>query len=227
MRVLIIEDDQAIRRLLVKRLKEENFIVDACGNGEEGLDFALSWDYDCILLDLMLPKVNGLEILQKLRTENINSYIIVISAKDSVKERVTTLNSGADDYLVKPFSMDELIARIRVLFRRSNDLNNNQLIIDDLVMDINSHTVTRAGEDILLSSKEYALLEYLLRNQNQVLTRSQIADNVWGYNFYTDSNIVDVYIRYLRNKIDKDFENKLIHTIRGTGYIMRVNNEKN
>lgn len=227
MRVLIIEDDQAIRRLLVKRLKEENFIVDACGNGEEGLDFALSWDYDCILLDLMLPKVNGLEILQKLRTENINSYIIVISAKDSVKERVTTLNSGADDYLVKPFSMDELIARIRVLFRRGNDLNNNQLIIDDLVMDINSHTVTRAGEDILLSSKEYALLEYLLRNQNQVLTRSQIADNVWGYNFYTDSNIVDVYIRYLRNKIDKDFENKLIHTIRGTGYIMRVNNEKN
>lgn len=227
MRILIIEDDQAIRKLLVKRLKEEKFIVDACDNGEEGLDFALTWDYDCILLDLMLPKINGIEVLKKVRAENINSYIIVISAKDSIHDRVSTLNNGADDYLVKPFSMDELIARIRVFFRRSDSSKNNQLILGDLVMDMTAHKVSRNGDDILLSSKEYALLEYLLRNQNQVLTRTQIADNVWGYNFYTDSNIVDVYIRYLRNKIDKDYDNKLIHTIRGTGYIMRDNNEKN
>lgn len=169
----------------------------------------------------MLPKLNGIELMKKLRAKGNKSNILILTAKDSIEDRVLGLNAGADDYLVKPFAFDELLARIRVLMRRQGEIKDNILKLEDLVMNVSEHQVTRDGKSILLTSKEYSLLEYLMRNQGRILTRSQISDHVWNNEFEYDSNIVDVYIRYLRGKIDKGYDIKLIHTIRGFGYVMR------
>ncbi|MGL4483581.1 MAG: response regulator transcription factor [Anaerovoracaceae bacterium] len=226
MRILIVEDDKNMQRLLEKRLKEESYSVDSCNNGEEALDFAQMVQYDCILLDLMIPRVDGIEVLKRLRKNGNSSYILIMTAKDSVEDRVRGLDAGADDYLVKPFALDELLARIRALVRRQNDNKTTELKLDDLTVDTVAHTAKRGEETIFLTSKEYALLEYLMRNQGKVLTRTQINDNVWDYSYYTESNIVDVYIRYLRNKIDANHKNKLIQTVRGFGYVMRLEDGK-
>lgn len=221
MKILVIEDDISLQNIITKRLHTEGFEVDSCLDGQEGYDYADGIDYDCIVLDLMLPKLNGIEVMKKLRAKGNKSNILILTAKDSIEDRVRGLNAGADDYLVKPFAFDELLARIRVLMRRQGEIKDNILILEDLKMNVDEHWVTRGEKNILLTSKEYSLLEYLMRNQGRILTRTQISDHVWNNEFEYDSNIVDVYIRYLRGKIDKDFDVKLIHTIRGFGYVMR------
>ena len=222
MRLLFIEDDAGLQDVITKRLEEEGFTLDCCTDGQSGYEYASGLEYDCIILDIMLPKLNGLEVLKRLRKEGNKTNILLLTAKDTVEDRVAGLNAGADDYLVKPFAFEELLARIRSVMRRQNDSRDNELSIEDLTMNTTDHTVVRAGQRIDLTSKEYALLEYFMHNQGRVLTRTQISDHVWNNEFEYDSNIVDVYVRYLRNKIDKPFEQKLIQTIRGTGYALRI-----
>lgn len=226
MRILIIEDDKLMQKLLSKRLCEESYTVDSCYDGLDGLEYAQAVEYDCILLDLMIPKMSGLDVLHKLRQSGNKAYILIITAMGSVDDRIKGLDAGADDYLIKPFSLDELLARMRALIRRQNENKNQFNTLEDLRIDTTAHIVTRANKNIELTVKEYALLEYLMRNQGVILTRTQINEHVWDYTYYTESNIVDVYIRYLRNKIAKGFEKKLIHTIRGFGYVMRAENDK-
>lgn len=220
MRILVVEDTRDMNRLIVKALTKAGYSVDGCYDGEEALDYLAGAEYDAMVLDVMMPKLDGHQLLAKLRAEGSDLPVLFLTARDSIADRVEGLDLGADDYLVKPFSFDELLARVRALLRRQSEVRSPVLKLDDLVMDTASKTVQRGGKK-LLTSKEYALLEYLLRHQGQTLTRSQISDHVWNFDFDYDSNIVDVYIRYLRNKVDKPFPNKLIHTVRGFGYVMR------
>lgn len=226
MRILIVEDDISLNKIMVRRLKEAGYAVDSCFDGNDALDYLDSCDYDCVVLDWMLPGKDGITVIKEYRKEGKNTPILMLTAKDSIADRVEGLDCGADDYLTKPFAFDELMARIRVILRHNSVPSvNSNLKVGDLTMNIASHTVSRAGREINLTSKEYALLEFFLHNQGIVLSRSQIADHVWNYDFDFDSNVVDVYVRYLRNKIDKDFEYPLIHTIRGCGYVIK--DEKN
>ena len=190
-------------------------------DGEEGLHLGTEGQYDLIILDIMLPKVNGLEILSQLRTQGSDVPILLLTAKDAIDDRVTGLNEGADDYLTKPFAFSELLARVRVLLRRGKAEVKTILQIADLTLDLVSHKVIRGGDEIELTGKEYSLLEYFIRNQDKVLTRTMIAEHVWDYNFDTFTNVIDVYINHLRKKIDKGRQNKLLHTLRGVGYIMK------
>jgi DNA-binding response OmpR family regulator len=221
MRLLLIEDDASLQDIIAKRLKAEGYSVDSCTDGESGYDYASGLEYDCVILDIMLPKLSGHEVLKRLRSEGNKSNILLLTAKDSIEDRVAGLNAGADDYLVKPFAFEELLARIRTIMRRTGESRDNLLVLEDLLMNVSEHTVTRAGQRIELTYKEYALLEYLMRNQGRVLTRTQLSDHVWNNEFEYDSNIVDVYIRYLRNKIDKAYGRKLLQTVRGVGYSLR------
>lgn len=221
MRILVIEDDQSLNRIVSKHLREEGYAVDSCTRGDDGLDYIEGTAYDLIVLDWMLPGLDGISLLRQARACGCLSPVLLLTARDAVDDRVTGLDAGADDYLVKPFAFDELLARVRALLRRRGMVKQSRLVLDDLTLDTATHSVSRAGQKIALTSREYALLEYLLRNQGIVLTRSQIADHVWNYDFDYDSNIVDVYIRYLRKKIDRDFAHPLIHTVRGFGYVMR------
>ena len=222
MRILIVEDELDLQNVLEKRLKAEHYSVDACANGNDAIDYIEMAAYDVIVLDIMLPGLNGLEILEKMRSQNNKTPVLLLTAKDSVSDRVKGLNLGADDYLVKPFAFNELLARLRALTRRQAGSATNQFQLDDLVVDCNSYTVTRANQKIELSSKEFALLEYLIRNKGVVLSREKIEQHVWNYDYDGGSNIIDVYIRYLRKKIDSGFDKKLIHTVRGAGYVLRV-----
>ena len=226
MRILVVEDDKALRAILLKRLKAEGYAVDACANGKDGLDYALTVPYDGIILDIMLPGITGLEILSRLRKERCKSGVLMLTARDSIDDRVLGLDTGADDYLVKPFAFDELLARLRALMRKREDSHNVLLTYDDLVMDTAAHQVRRGQRAISLTVKEYAMLEYFLRNADIVLTRDQIATHVWDYSCNFESNLVDVYVRYLRGKIDKDEGIKLLHTIRGVGYVLKAGEEK-
>lgn len=221
MKILIVEDDSALLKIIGRRLREEGYVVDECRDGEEGFIHMETSVYDCIVLDWMLPVRDGISILQEYRRRGQTTPVLMLTAKDSVTDRVRGLDAGADDYLTKPFAHDELSARIRALLRRQGSEKQASLSVGDLTMDTRAKRVVRAGESIALTSKEYALLEYFLHNQGIVLTRSQIADHVWNYDFDYDSNIVDVYVRYLRNKIDKPFSYPLIHTVRGFGYVLR------
>lgn len=221
MRILVIEDDQSLNRIVSKHLREEGYAVDSCTRGDDGLDYIEGTAYDLIVLDWMLPGLDGISLLRQARACGCLSPVLLLTARDAVDDRVAGLDAGADDYLVKPFAFDELLARVRALLRRRGMVKQSRLVLDDLTLDTATHSVSRAGQKIALTSREYALLEYLLRNQGIVLTRSQIADHVWNYDFDYDSNIVDVYIRYLRKKIDRDFAHPLIHTVRGFGYVMR------
>ena len=221
MRILVVEDDPSLHKVISRRLKEAGYAVDDCYDGAEALDYMLTTEYDCIILDWMLPKKDGVQVLSEFRSAGHGAPVLMLTARDSILDRVKGLDAGADDYLTKPFAFDELMARIRAMLRRNIGDRSGDLTIADLTMHISSHTVTRGERAIDLTSKEYALLEYLMHNAGTVLTRSQIADHVWNYDFDYDSNVVDVYIRYLRNKIDKNFDRPLIHTVRGCGYVLK------
>ena len=222
MRILIVEDEKKVAAFIKKGLEEETYAVDIAMDGEEGLHLGEQNQYDLIILDLMLPKINGLEILSILRSKKIETPILLLTAKDSVDDKVEGLNQGADDYLTKPFAFSELLARIRVLLRRGKTETKTTLEIADLTLNLVSHKVNRGNEEIELTGKEYSLLEYFMRNQEKVLTRTMIAEHVWDYNFDTFTNVIDVYVNHLRKKIDKNFSTKLLHTLRGVGYVMKV-----
>ncbi len=221
MRILIVEDEKKVAAFIRKGLEEETYAVDAAHDGEEGLLLAETNQYDLIILDLMLPKMGGLEVLEKLRDKRVNTSILLLTAKDSVEDKVTGLNKGADDYLTKPFAFSELLARVRSLLRRGQAETQTILQVSDLTLDLISHKVKRNGEEIELTGKEYSLLEYFMRNVGKVLTRTMIAEHVWDYNFDTFTNVIDVYVNHLRKKIDKSHEQKLLHTLRGVGYVMK------
>ena len=222
MRILIVEDEKKVAAFIKKGLEEETYAVDIATDGEEGFHLGEQNQYDLIILDLMLPKINGLDILSGLRSQKIGTPILLLTAKDSVEDKVEGLNQGADDYLTKPFAFSELLARIRVLLRRGKAESKTTLEIADLTLNLVSHKVSRGSEEIELTGKEYSLLEYFMRNQEKVLTRTMIAEHVWDYNFDTFTNVIDVYVNHLRKKIDKHFSNKLLHTLRGVGYVMKV-----
>ncbi len=220
MRILIIEDDHKIAGAVKKGLEQEHYAVDVSYDGKDGLATALTTKYDLIILDRMLPGVDGVQISKALRNDKNNTPIIFLTAKDKVCDRVEGLNSGGDDYLVKPFAFEELLARVRALLRRPSDANHTILKIDDLSLNTVTYEVKRGAKTINLSSKEYALLEYLMRNPNRILTKDNIISHVWDYDADILPNTVEVFIGYLRNKIDRKFSNKqpLIHTVRGFGY---------
>lgn len=221
MRLLIIEDEKDLNEIITKRLKHENYCVDSCYDGEEAWDFIEYTEYDAIISDIMLPKMDGVELLKKVRKKGIKTPILLLTAKDTIKDRVSGLDAGADDYLIKPFAFEELLARIRVMTRRTTDSVTNIFSIEDLTVDCNAHIVKRANVNINLSSKEFAILEYMIRNKGIVLSKEKIENHIWNYDYDGDSNIIKVYIRYLRKKIDDGFETKLIHTVRNYGYVLK------
>ena len=220
MRVLIVEDEHKIAKAIKKGLEQESLAADVAFDGAYGYDLAATQDYDVIILDLMLPKMDGVEVLRKLRGDGNHTPILILTAKGQLNEKVEGLNTGADDYLVKPFAFTELLARIRALARRPKKALEEILRAADLSLDTLTYEITRAGKKIKLSKKEFALLEYLLRNKGRIVTKDQIIANVWDYDADILPNTVEVYVGYLRNKIDKPFKNKplLIHTERGFGY---------
>jgi two-component system copper resistance phosphate regulon response regulator CusR len=222
MRILVVEDEPKVASFIRRALEEESYAVDVVGNGNEGLDLAQSGSYDLVILDLMLPGLPGIEVLKRMRAARLKMPVLILTARSQVDQRVHGLDAGADDYLTKPFSIDELLARVRALLRRGMGEPTGLLQVDDLVLNPASREVTRAGQRIELTSKEYALLEYLMRNTGRVLTRPMIAEHVWNLDFDTFTNVIDVYVNYLRNKIDRGRERKLIHTVRGSGYVLKA-----
>ena len=221
MRILVVEDEAKMAAFIKRGLEEEGAAVDVAADGYEGLFRASSGNYDLIILDITLPLMDGLEICRRLRQNDISIPILLLTARDSVEMKVQGLDSGADDYLIKPFAFAELLARIRALRRRDRAQVNLQLRVGDLVLDPLTRRVTRNGRPIELTSKEFALLECLMRHPDQVMSRTLLAEKVWNEAFDSFTNVIDVYVNYLRNKIDRDFSPKLIHTVRGAGYVLR------
>lgn len=221
MRILIAEDEKSLNRIIAKQLKAAGYSVDCAFNGEEAYDLISVTDYDAAVFDVMMPKIDGFSLLRKIRNEGNNLPVLFLTARDSIEDRVEGLDIGADDYLVKPFAFEELLARIRVLIRKNSVSNSSIITVADLTVDISSRKVTRGGKDILLSAKEYELLQYLAVNNGIVLSREKIEDHIWNYDYEGGTNVVDVYIRYLRKKIDEGYDKKLIHTVRGMGYVLR------
>lgn len=220
MRILVVEDEKKLATYIKKGLEENHFAVDVSHDGEEGLFMLDTNEYDLVVLDILLPKKNGLEILQQVRKNGKDMPILLLTAKDAVEDKARGLDLGADDYLVKPFSFIELTARIRALIRRGKVRYQTELTVADLSLDVAAHRLYRNGQPVDLTNKEFALLEFFMRNLNTVLTRTQIAEHVWDYNFDSLTNVIDVFVNRVRNKIDKDRANKLIHTIKGVGYVM-------
>ncbi len=218
MTILVVEDEIKITRFIKKGLEMEHYTVDTAYDGKEGYEKAAINNYDLIILDIMLPEMNGIEVCETLRKDKIETPIVMLTAKDMVEDRIKGLDAGADDYLTKPFAFGELLARIRALLRREKTVKSTKLEVGDLIMDPATHEVFRGGKEIALSSKEYRLLDYMMRRPNHVCTRTMIGEHIWGYNFTDDSNVIDVYISYLRKKIDSGFSKKLIHTVRDVGY---------
>jgi DNA-binding response OmpR family regulator len=221
MRILVVEDERDLNSILAKKLTLEGYSVDCCFDGETAQDYIEIGEYDAVILDIMLPIMGGLEVLKQLRKRNNLTPVLLLTARDSIEDRVKGLDSGADDYLVKPFAFAELLARIRVMTRKNSGNATNVFTIADLTVNCDSHNVTRNGQIIPLSSKEFAVLEYLIRNKGIVLRREQIERHIWNYDYEGCSNVIDVYIRYLRRKIDDAFDVKLIHTVRGVGYMLK------
>ena len=221
MRILIAEDEKSLNNVITKTLTKNGYSVDSCFDGEEALDYLAGAEYDAVILDIMMPKLDGISVLKKFRASGSSTPVLFLTAKDAVSDRVQGLDAGADDYLVKPFSFEELLARIRVLLRRNTGNAENVLRAANLTVDLNARTVFRDSTAIALSSKEFSILEYMVRNQGIVLTREKIEQHIWNYDYEGGSNVIDVYIRYLRKKIDDSYTPKLIHTVRGTGYVLK------
>lgn len=222
MRVLLVEDDVRISNFIAKGLRESAYAVDTASDGEDGLYQASINDYDVIILDVMLPRKDGFEVCRELRNTNTITPILMLTARDAVDDRISGLDFGADDYLVKPFDFNELLARLRALLRRNGEVRPPTIVVADLEIDTTAHRVWRGGQEISLTTKEYALLEYLAREQNKVVGRSEIAEHVWDENFDAFSNLIEVYIKRLRSKMDDGFATRLIHTRRGCGYILEA-----
>jgi heavy metal response regulator len=220
MRILVVEDERKVAEFIRKGLKEEGYAVDVVNDGAEGLYMAQSSEYDLILLDIMLPAMDGLQLCRAVRSSGSDVPILMLTARDSVKDKVKGLDTGADDYLTKPFAFEELLARIRALIRKRYQRQDLRLRVADLVLDPVSHKVTRGSREIVLTAREYALLEYLMLHAGSVVTRTMISEHVWDINFESFTNVIDVYISYLRRKIDKDHDEKLIHTVKGRGYMI-------
>jgi heavy metal response regulator len=221
MRILVVEDEKKVASFIKRGLEEEKYEVVTVHDGEEGLKAALEKTFDLVVLDVMLPKKDGVTVMKELRGKKVMTPVLMLTAKDSVEDIVAGLDSGSDDYLTKPFAFAELLARVRALLRRSEMDRGAEIRFSDLRLDPVTHKVWRKEKEIDLTAKEYALLEYLMRNPNQVLTRTMIAEHVWDYTFDSFTNIIDVYVNYLRKKIDRDADKKLIHTVRGVGYILK------
>ncbi len=222
MKILLIEDDTSISRFIAKGLREKGYVIDVSHEGEEGLHLILNQPYDLIILDILLPGLNGYDILKTMRAKEVETPVICLTARGAQEDIVQGLELGADDYLVKPFSFAELQARITAVLRRGQkDAGMTRLAVGDLTLDLLNRTVSRSEKVIELSGKEFLLLEYLMRNAGQILTRTMILEQVWGYNFDPSSNVIDVHINHLRRKIDSDLPNKLIHTIKGVGYVLK------
>lgn len=222
MKLLIAEDDPDLNKILVKKLRTDGFDAESCFNGEEAVDRVQFADYDVVIMDIMMPVMDGIEALRTIRNQGISTPVIFLTAKDAVSDKVKGLNIGANDYIVKPFSFDELIARINAVTRTAGGNITDTITLGDLSLDVGSHIVKRSDETIPLGGKEYYLLEYMLMNKGRILSREKILSHVWGYDFEGGENIVDVYIHSLRKKIDTDGRTKLIHSVRGIGYVMRT-----
>jgi len=221
MRILLVEDDKGIVRFVKKGLLENSFSVDVATNGEEGLEWVLHKGYDLIVLDILLPKMDGREILKRLREKEIQTPVIFLTAKDSESDIVKGLNLGADDYLTKPFSFNELLARIQAILRRGKPISSpSRLQLANLILEPDGHRIYREKIKIELTPKEYALLEFFMRHPGEIVTRTMISEKIFDYHFDTSTNVIDVHVSHLRNKIDKDFEPKLLHTLKGVGYVL-------
>ena len=221
MKILLVEDEEMLNGITAKYLRAENMTVDTCFNGQQAIDYVNTSSYDVIVMDIMMPVLDGISALAQMRNEGNTTPVLLLTAKDSLQDKVTGLNTGADDYLVKPFSFEELSARLRVMTRTSYGVMSNVICVSDLSMDCNAHTVSRGGVEIHLSAKEYALLEYLMYNQGRVLSREMIEDHIWNFDYEGGTNVVDVYISYLRKKVDDGHDIKLIHTVRGRGFVLK------
>ena len=221
MRVLLVEDEKKVASFIKKGLEEHGYAVDYGSDGKSGLLMALDQIHDLVILDINLPEIDGLTVLREMRAKKVVTPVLLLTVRATIEDKVIGLDTGADDYLAKPFSFEELLARVRALLRRGSDTKSPVFTVADLVLDPASRQVYRGGDRIELTSKEFAILEYFMRNSGRVLTRTMIIDHVWDYDFDADTNVVDVYVNYLRKKIDAPYEPKLLHTVRGTGYVMR------
>lgn len=221
MKILVVEDERDLNRIITKHLKKNNYSVDSCFDGQEALDFISYSEYDLIITDIMMPNVNGYEFIDKLRANKNNTPVIMLTAKDTLEDKIVGLDSGADDYIVKPFEFDELLARIRVLMRRNYGLATNIIQIEEVTLDLAKKQVTKSGEIIDLTGKEYEVLEYLMKNKGSILSRDQILNHVWDYEYEGASNIVDVIIKNIRKKLDRGEGNTIIYTKRGLGYFVK------
>lgn len=221
MRILLTEDEKDLNEVIVKTLEKNGYSVDSCLDGREALYYLENTEYDAAILDIMMPGMSGIEVLKAIRSRGSTLPVLFLTARDSVSQRVEGLDAGADDYLVKPFAFDELLARIRVLLRKKSGSAQNLYQLANLKVDLTSHSVFRDDTPILLSAKEFSILEYMILNQGIVLSREKIEEHIWNYDYQGGSNLVDVYIRYLRKKIDEPFSPKLIHTVRGVGYVLK------
>lgn len=221
MRILVVEDEKHLNRIISEAVEDEGYSVDSCYNGLEALEYLACADYDVIILDIMMPKMNGLELVRRLRSEGNSTPVLFLTARDAVADRVEGLESGGDYYLTKPFDFQELMAVVRVMTRKYTGNRSNVYTIADLSLDSNTRTVTRAGKNIELTAKEFSLLEYMMRNKGVVLSREMIENNLWNYDYEGGTNVVDVYVGYLRKKMDTGFSQKLIHTVWGTGWVLK------
>lgn len=221
MRLLLAEDERDLNRIIAKKLSDDGYSVDACYDGEEAIYALAAAEYDAVILDIAMPKADGFEVLRSLRRSGKATPVLFLTARDAIADRVKGLDCGANDYLVKPFSFDELKARLRAMTRGAFGMVDNVLTVADLTLDCAAHTVSRAGKEVSLSAREYALLEYLMRNRGRVLSREKIEDHIWNFDYEGGTNVVDVYISYLRKKLDEGHGKKLIHTVRGSGYVLR------
>lgn len=221
MRILVVEDEKNLNRIISEAMEDEGYSVDSCFNGRDGLDYARAASYDVIILDINMPKLNGLDMVRRLRGEGDTTPVLFLTARDSVSDKVEGLESGGDYYLVKPFDFSELMAVVRVMTRKYTGNRSNVYTLADLTIDTASKSVTRAGKSIELTAKEFSLLEYMMRNRGVVLSREMIEDNLWNYDYEGGTNIVDVYVGYLRKKMDTGFDKKLIHTVWGSGWVLK------